>query len=197
AANSLLKTLEEPPEHLILFATAANPYDLLPTIRSRSVMIHLSPLGVEEMREFVRARGLDEPERRVALAQGSPGLAMSLDLDAYDKRREIMLTVLEAAARVQPFGAWVRQAEAPANRSEKLEPLLRTLYDLLEDVLVIQNGGGNLRNADIAPRITALASRVSFEWVRRAVARADELAMLARRNIQKNIALDAMVAALR
>jgi len=197
AANSLLKTLEEPPDHLVLFATAANPYDLLATIRSRSVMIHLAPLGVEEMREFVRARGLDEPERRVALSQGSPGAALSIDLDEYDKRREIMLAVLEAAARVEPFAAWARQAEAPANRAEKLEPLLRVLYDLLEDVLVMQNGGANVRNADIAERLAALASRVSFDWVRRAVARADELAQLARRNIQKNIALDAMVAALR
>src|SRR5580698_3325226 len=34
AANSLLKTLEEPPPHLILILTARNPYDLLPTIRS-------------------------------------------------------------------------------------------------------------------------------------------------------------------
>src|SRR6185295_14357402 len=34
AANSLLKTLEEPPPHLILIMTARNPYDLLPTIRS-------------------------------------------------------------------------------------------------------------------------------------------------------------------
>src|SRR5208283_1508266 len=38
AANSLLKTLEEPPDHLILIATAENMYDLLPTIRSRAIM---------------------------------------------------------------------------------------------------------------------------------------------------------------
>ena len=37
AANSLLKTLEEPPPHLILIMTARNAYDLLPTIRSRAV----------------------------------------------------------------------------------------------------------------------------------------------------------------
>src|SRR5882724_10782056 len=33
AANSLLKTLEEPPAHLVLILTARNPYGLLPTIR--------------------------------------------------------------------------------------------------------------------------------------------------------------------
>src|SRR5579871_4999302 len=42
AANSLLKTLEEPPEHLILIATVENMYDLLPTIRSRAIMLTLS-----------------------------------------------------------------------------------------------------------------------------------------------------------
>src|ERR1051326_4109513 len=65
AANSLLKILEEPPPHLILIMTAENGYDLLPTIRSRAVPFHFSPLARDEMREFVKARGLDEPERRI------------------------------------------------------------------------------------------------------------------------------------
>src|ERR1700761_3608545 len=54
AANSLLKTLEEPPEHLIIIATVENMYDLLPTIRSRAIMITLSALSNEEMRAFAR-----------------------------------------------------------------------------------------------------------------------------------------------
>src|SRR5579885_2432537 len=47
AANSLLKTLEEPPEHLIVIMTAENPYDLLPTIRSRAIPFQLAPLSNE------------------------------------------------------------------------------------------------------------------------------------------------------
>jgi DNA polymerase-3 subunit delta' len=197
AANSLLKTLEEPPDHLIIIAAASNPYDLLPTIRSRSVPVNLTPLGAGEMREFVRARNLDDPDRRVALAQGSPGLAISIDLDEYDKRREAMLTLLETAAGAQPFAAWVKYVESPASRADKLDPLLRTLYDLLEDLLVLQQGGDGIRNADIAPRLTTLAAHVNFGWLRRAVARVDELAEFSRRNIQKNIALDALVVSLR
>jgi len=38
---------------------------------------------------------------------------------------------------------------------------------------------------------------VSFDWIRAAVARIDELADLLRRNIQKSIALDAFASALR
>src|SRR5215471_14290883 len=68
AANSLLKTLEEPPEHLILIMTAENAYDLLPTIRSRSVPFHFAPLSQDQMRAFAETRHLDQPERRLALA---------------------------------------------------------------------------------------------------------------------------------
>src|SRR5215472_14299941 len=83
AANSLLKTLEEPPAHLIVIMTAENAYDLLPTIRSRAVPFLFTPLSPEEMEQFARARELDRAERRIALAAGSPGVALSLDLDAY------------------------------------------------------------------------------------------------------------------
>src|SRR4051812_41844027 len=71
AANSLLKILEEPPDHLILILTAENAYDLLPTIRSRSVILNFSPLTVEDMQAFARERGLDNSDRRIALSGGS------------------------------------------------------------------------------------------------------------------------------
>ena len=197
AANSLLKTLEEPPEHLVLFLTASNPYDLLPTIRSRAVSVQMAPLADDEMREFAEVRRLPEAERRIALARGSPGLAMSLDLETYDRRRASMLTLLEVAAGLAPFSAWVKYAESAANRQEKLDALLGILYGLLEDVLVLERGGSAIRNADVRPQLDALAGRVSFDWIRKAVAKVDELAELVRRNIQKNIALDALIAELR
>ncbi len=200
AANSLLKTLEEPPEHLILIATAGNSYDLLPTIRSRSVIFHLSPLNGEEMAGFVRSRNLADVERRIALAQGSPGLAVSLDLEVYDRRRAAMLALLEAAAGAAPFAAWIEQAESAGVRQEKLEPLLDVLYRLLHDLLVLQQagaGGGEIRNCDLREPLTRLAARVSFAWIRRAVGRVDEIAAFLRRNIQKNLALDALVVELR
>jgi len=72
AANSLLKVLEEPPDHLLIFMTAENAYDLLPTIRSRSVSIRLNRLAEPELEAFLSARGLDQPTRRARLATGRP-----------------------------------------------------------------------------------------------------------------------------
>src|ERR1700689_1124459 len=103
AANSLLKTLEEPPDHLILIMTADNVYDLLPTIRSRSVLLNFSPLTNDDMQAFARARGLDNAERRIALSGGSPGVAASLDIELYQRRRGSMLTLLKTGAGVSPY----------------------------------------------------------------------------------------------
>ncbi len=198
AANSLLKTLEEPPEHLILLLTAENPYDLLPTIRSRAVFFHLGPLSLGEMQAFARERGLSDAERRISLAAGSPGLAVAMDLDLYEERRLAMLKLLQAAAGRAPFAEWVKHAEAMSGRKqEKLDFFLNILYVLLEDVLLAAQKTGEIRNADIRSDIEALASSVSFDWIRAAVKKIDELGELLRRNIQKNIALDALVVELR
>ena len=198
AANSLLKTLEEPPAHLVLIMTARNAYDLLPTIRSRAVPFALSRLNDDEMRTFAAARELDRAERRLRLAEGSPGLAMTIDLETYDRRREAMLALLRVASGLDPFAAWLKHSDAlAARRTEKLDSYLDVLYVLLEDALRLANGIGPLRNEDARAQLEPLAGRVSFDWIRAAVARVDELTGLLRRNIQKPIALDAFAAALR
>jgi len=198
AANSLLKTLEEPPEHLIILLTAENPYDLLPTIRSRAVPFHLAALSNDEMRAFVSARDLSDVERRIALAAGSPGLSVSMNLEAYDERRTAMLKLLQVAANRAPFSEWVRYGEAmSARKTEKLDYFLNILYILLQDILTLSQNGGEIRNVDIRRDLEALASHVEFDWIRTAVKKIDELSELLRRNIQKNIALDALVLDLR
>ena len=163
AANSLLKTLEEPPDHLILIMTAENAYDLLPTIRSRAVPFHFAPLGIDEMRAFVGARALNHPERRIALAAGSPGIAVSIDLDAYDKRRAAMLGLVKTAAGITPFAAWVPISEAIGrSKSEKLDLYLKVLYGLLRDLLLLQQGMKEIRNEDIRGELEGLAGRLEF-----------------------------------
>ena len=198
AANSLLKTLEEPPDHLIVLMTAENAYDLLPTIRSRSVIFQMTPLADEQVRGFIGSRGLGDAERRAALAFGCPGLAVSMDLEAYDARRTAMLALVRAGAGVMPFAQWVKHSESiGAKRTEKLENYLKVLYLLLADVLALQNGGETVRNVDIRRDLEAVASRVDFRWIEQAVRRVDELVEQLRRNIQKSIALDALVVELR
>jgi DNA polymerase III subunit delta' len=150
------------------------------------------------MHAFAQTRRLDHAERRMALAVGSPGVALSLDLEAYDRRRAAMLMLLKAASGVAPFGAWVPVSEAIGrSRSEKLDLYLKVLYELLRDVLLLREGVAEIRNHDIRRELEAIAARVEFAWIRRAVIQIDEIVEFMRRNIQKTIALDALVTSLR
>jgi DNA polymerase-3 subunit delta' len=198
SANSLLKILEEPPEHLLIFATAENLYDLLPTIRSRSLVLQMSRLSGEELAEFVRSRKLEDAEARIALAEGSPGVAATLDLDVFRDRRNLMLAAFECAAGVTKFENWIQQSESFGNRkSEKLDFYLRLAYGLLEDVLSVWQGRAAAKHRDIEARLTGIAERVSFRWIEKAVSGLDELVTMVRRNIQKQGALDAIIINLR
>jgi DNA polymerase-3 subunit delta' len=195
AANSLLKTLEEPPEHLILVLTARNPYDLLATIRSRAIPVPLRRVPEEELRSFIESRRLDRPDLRIALAGGAPGRAVSVDLEAWDRRSEAMIALLRVGAGLDPFGAWMKHSEAiAARRSDKLEPYLEVLYQLLQALLRQVEGAAA---APLSPSLEPVAARISFEWIRLALTRVDDLVELARRNIQKPLALDALALALR
>jgi DNA polymerase-3 subunit delta' len=198
AANSLLKTLEEPPPHLVIIMTAENAYDLLPTIRSRSVIFQMSPLSSDDMDAFAKSRGLRDGTRRLALASGSPGVALSIDLEAYDKRRAAMLALLQVASSRAPFAKWTKYSESiGASKSEKLEYYLKILYVLLEDLLILHQTRGEIRNPDIRGELEAVLPGVTFEWLYNAIRKVDELAELMRRNIQKSIALDALIVSLR
>jgi DNA polymerase-3 subunit delta' len=198
SANSLLKILEEPPEHVVIIATVQNLYDTLPTIRSRSMVLQLCRLDASAMRAFAAARQLPESELRIALAEGSPGVAARLEVETFRARRDLMLSALECGASITAFADWVQNSEGFSSRkSEKLEQHLKLGYSLLDDILRVASGRTSTANRDVEERIGRIASRVTFSWIERATRILDELVQMVRRNIQKTSALDALVTSLR
>jgi len=109
-----------------------------------------------------------------------------------------MLALLNVAGGLEPFSAWMKHSESiAARRTEKIEWYLEVLYGLLGDVARLAHGAAEVRNQDVVGELRTLAGKVSFEWLRAAVKRVDELVELARRNIQKSLALDAFAVQLR
>ena len=53
ASNALLKTLEEPPEHVVFVLATTEPYKLLDTIRSRTQRFDFHPVGSETLIEHL------------------------------------------------------------------------------------------------------------------------------------------------
>ena len=58
-------------------------------------------------------------------------MAVSIDLEAYDRRRTAMLALLKVASGVESFGTWMKHSDSiAARRTEKLESYLEVLYGL-------------------------------------------------------------------
>src|SRR5438309_478081 len=76
AANSILKTLEEPPSTSLIVLVTSKPYALLETIRSRCQMLSFAPLNPSEIEGHLQMKKrmpADEARLRARLAQGSIG----------------------------------------------------------------------------------------------------------------------------
>ena len=77
-ANSLLKSLEEPIASTLFLLVSSEPDRLLPTIRSRCQSISLAQPASSLAAEWLRQSGVTDAERWLALAGGSPLLAVEL-----------------------------------------------------------------------------------------------------------------------
>src|SRR6202451_1058698 len=86
AANSLLKVLEEPPDFATIFLLTENPGELLPTIRSRSMVFQLGALPTEEIERYLAEHRPEwkAPQRALVgrLCGGAIGRARGFDLEA-------------------------------------------------------------------------------------------------------------------
>ena len=201
-ANVFLKILEEPPGSATLILTAPSPYALLPTIVSRCLQFHFAPLPQSAVESILREKTTRKPadlKLAAQLAEGSPGLAMEMDVTAASQSRKNALRILEHAAIGRGFAQLFAETAALAkDRESSFEEQLAIFYALLTDLLELTSKIKEpvLRNAPLAKELQALARSVDFAWVLRAIAGFDELYAGARRNLNRQLGLDALAASL-
>src|SRR6202521_451614 len=201
-ANVFLKILEEPPPSATLILIAPSPYSLLPTIVSRCMQFHFAPLPQADVERILK----EKTDRKGAeitlaaqLAEGSPGLAMEMDVEMTAQRRKDALSILTRAAQGQGFAQLFADTAAMAkDRETTFERQLGIFYGLLTDLLELSAKIKNpmLRNKPLARELEALSKTVDVAWVMRAIAGVDDLHAGARRNLNRQLGLDALAASL-
>ena len=201
-ANVLLKILEEPPGSATLILTAPSPFSLLPTIVSRCLQFHFAPLPMAEVETILKKHSERKPsEIKLAaqLAQGSPGLALEMNVEETVEKTMTVVRILERAARGQGFAQLFGDTAALAkDRESSFEDLLAIYYSVLSDLLQLTAGtsGPVLRNPYLVKELESLARSINTVWVERAIAGIDELAAGARRNLNRQLGMDSLVASL-
>jgi DNA polymerase-3 subunit delta' len=201
-ANIFLKILEEPPESATLILMAPNPYQLLPTIRSRCLQFSFTPLGTPEVEEILKTRTEMKPEERRLAAQyaeGSPGAAIGLDLEAAARLRRDVLSILERSVELRGVSDLFAATAALAKSQEiAFENVLEVFYSLLTDLLDLSSSSTKkvLRNPALARELETLSKKVDLAWISKAVEGFDVLNARTRRNINRSLGLDAVAISL-
>jgi len=134
--NALLKTLEEPPGHTIIFVVSDSERALLDTVRSRLRPVRFGPIEAAEIAAVLVSRAKLAPERAQALARLARGsLGRALALAQGTEPPIARLTEALSRARTLDFaGAQAIAQELFASREEaadNFELIARILEEML------------------------------------------------------------------
>lgn len=106
AANTLLKTLEEPPGRARFVLACAEPDALLATIRSRCQAVPMSLPASELAVEWLARRGVEAPAVLLAAAGGQPQEALEWSGQGLDSALWIRLPAFVQRGESTPLAAW-------------------------------------------------------------------------------------------
>jgi DNA polymerase III subunit delta' len=201
-ADVFLKILEEPPDSATIILLAPSPGSLLQTIRSRCLQFHFAPVPTVQIEAFLKERtDASAPERKLAahLSDGSPGVALAVDLEESSRLRRSVLELIEQGVGGEKFGSVFAATASLAKREkESFENILELFYSLLTDLLEFSQGPKSSlpRNPDLRRELESISKKVDLEWALRATQGLDILESRLRRNIGRQLGLDAYVASL-
>jgi DNA polymerase-3 subunit delta' len=173
AANSILKTLEEPPETTRIVLVSAYPQRLLPTILSRCQVFPFNGLSKDEIVHHLRGKTeLDQVELRASFAEGSLGTAIELDVDATIDKRDRMLKFLKHYLESPSFENVFNLCETKPlsgelKKRDQVSRYLELLQLLCYDVYFLTiNAEERVVNKDCLGDLQFLSHAVSLEQIR-------------------------------
>ncbi len=140
--NALLKTLEEPPEYVVIILLTSNISELLPTIQSRCLTLEFHPLSTSTVEEFLITQ-CSTPDyiakESAAFAQGNIGKAIRY-ADASDdfvKRKNTIIEILKNVDRMDVTDM-VETAKNLGAKREELKDYIDLMMLWYRDVLIFK-----------------------------------------------------------
>lgn len=198
SANSVLKTLEEPPPTSLLILISDKPNDILATIRSRCQRYEFAPLPYPDIEQvLLKKTHLPEDDLLLLsrLSRGSLGRALDIDLKEYKNSRKEMLALLEACAQNFLYAKASKLTATLVREKDQFESKMEILYILLHDLflLKVDADSESITNVDLRNELSNLCSSLSFQQVAEGVEILDQIETGAKRNLNKGLAVDQFV----
>lgn len=161
AANSLLKTLEEPGTNTAIILLTDQPLALLPTIRSRCQHFAIPLPDRLQGKQWLspQLKQAEQADLLLQLSENAPLAARELEQAAwFQNRQELAKTLVVVAGKKKSS----LQAAQYWQKTLKPEELLLVLQLLLADALLVSFGQDSaIKNSDLLPIITQISASLT------------------------------------
>ncbi|MGH7167050.1 MAG: DNA polymerase III subunit delta' [Nitrospiraceae bacterium] len=203
AANALLKTLEEPPDHSLLLLITSRPSALLATVRSRCQGIRfVAPARADVEAALMTTRRIPPADARflAMVTQARIGQALETDL-AATRAQEDEFSALTSAKSLQSVATLLTAAEA-LYRSDRAPEALEWMAGWIRDLILVSVGADpdNLVNRDRLPQLEQAARGLRPDVILHLLdllADIETIQQAATRNVNLQMALETILLRLR
>lgn len=200
AANSLLKTLEEPPHYAVIIMISARKESILPTILSRCQLMQFHKLSRDEVKSFLLSRpelvnGEMDVDEAVLLADGSIGQALRLYSDGqiWDQRRRVLEFLLRLSEKSNLEIYELIQSLEMDKDVQRWDALLMIIKTFYRDLLILQSlpGKEHIINQRYFQAMQSMGYSVDeLEKVIKLIERTNNVIMS---NVDRELALEVMM----
>lgn len=189
AQNTLLKTIEEPPDGVYILLLCENIESVLDTIKSRCETYKLNRLGKEEMKRFLdnRYKDLDAEEREAiaAFSDGIPGRSEKYKEDpSFTEIRNTALQILLSLNEKKP-DELLKYGDFLMKYKSQWDEVFTWFLSYVRDAMLYKETGETygIINADKINSIKHLSEMFSFNSLSDII----EVVKEARKKLERNV----------
>jgi DNA polymerase-3 subunit delta' len=196
AANSLLKTLEEPPAHVVLVLTALYAEGLPSTVVSRCQRLDLRPTAYQIVQAALTEKGIPRSKAQLLarLSGGRVGWAFSAGQDdaMLQRRQQDLDRLLEllAADRLERLDFASKASRGPVAVRRQIELWISWWRDLL---LLCGGDDGGLVNIDRLDELNSLAAQTPLPQALAGLKALQTTATQLEANVNTRLALEGLL----
>lgn len=166
--NAMLKTIEEPPSYGIIILVCENLASLLPTIKSRCIVVRFNPIDKEQMRLYLQSKGINGIQQEVfeQISNGSIGVINDILQDeTYLEIRKQSINYLNRLEKAQIMEIYEIVKEITDDK-ENIERLLEFWLLWYRDIAVVKaTNSSNLYYKDYQQQLLDMSSKLTYNKV--------------------------------
>ncbi|ADL67669.1 DNA polymerase III subunit delta' [Thermoanaerobacterium thermosaccharolyticum] len=194
AQNSILKTLEEPPEYGLFILTSSKMEGLLPTIVSRCEIIRFTRESDEVIEDYlINEKKIDRSKAKkiASIANGNYGKANLLIDEGYSRIRselgDILYNVInqDKALRLESFKFF------DENR-EMIDDIIDIMFSYLRDLMILKLLGSEeyIINKDMVDKLKDFSDNLTGFKLNNIINEIGELAFNLKSNVNYQLAIE-------